>query len=158
MLARLARYLRAAGYDTLLADSRARDAELVRCAAEEDRWLVTMDRQILEHRLGRGRVRLLPQGTVQQQAQWLAADLGLDWLARPFSRCLVDNSLLAPAAPERLAQLPAPVVETASEFMACPDCGRVYWAGSHHRRMQATLAAWRTAATEPQGKSPAPAG
>lgn len=147
MLARIARYLRAAGYDTLLADPQAPDAELVRRAAEENRWLLTMDRQILEHKAGRGRVRLLPQGTVQEQAQWLAADLGLDWLLQPFSRCLVDNSPLAPAPAELVVQVPAFVSETATEFMACPECGRVYWAGSHHRRMRATLAAWQTAST-----------
>jgi uncharacterized protein with PIN domain len=145
MLARLARYLRAAGYDTLIAEPQARVAELVRRAVEENRWLVTMDRQILEHRLGRGRVRLLPRGTVQEQAQWLAADLQLDWLMQPFSRCLVDNSLLVPATFERVMLVPDFVSGTATDFMACPECGRVYWAGSHHRRMRATLSSWQAA-------------
>lgn len=150
MLARLARYLRAAGYDTLIAEPQAPDAELVRRAVDENRWLVTMDRQILEHRLGRGRVRLLPQGTVREQAQWLAADLGLDWLLQPFSRCLLDNSVLAPASPELAKQVPALVAETTTDFRSCPECGRVYWAGSHHRRMQNTLAAWQSAAPPPR--------
>jgi uncharacterized protein with PIN domain len=146
MLARLARYLRAAGYDTLVAEPQAPDAELVRRAVDENRWLITMDRQILEHKAGQGRVRLLPPGTVQEQAQWLAMDLGLDWLVQPFSRCLVDNSPLVVATSERVVQVPALVSRTTTDFMACPECGRVYWAGSHHRRMHATLTAWQSAA------------
>jgi len=146
MLARLARYLRAAGYDTLLAEPQVPDAELVRRAVDENRWLVTLDRQILEHKAGRGRVRLLPQGTVQEQARRLAADLDLDWLAQPFSRCLVDNHPLVAANAESVMRLPDPVTRAATRFMVCPECGRVYWTGSHHRRMQATLRAWQSAA------------
>lgn len=146
MLARLARYLRAAGYDTLLAVGHERDAELVARAAAEDRWLLTLDRQIVEHRAGRGRVLLLAHGTVAEQARFLAAELGLDWLAQPFSRCLLDNGVLAPALPESMGRLPAWVAQNLHDFRGCPECGRVYWAGSHHRRMQQTLAAWRLAA------------
>lgn len=143
MLARLARYLRAAGYDTLLAAGHERDADLAACAAAEGRWLLTLDRQILEHKAGQGRVLLLGHGTVEEQARHLAAELNLDWLVRPFSRCLVDNRLLLPAPAERLDDVPALVRASETAFMLCPDCGRVYWAGSHHRRMQAALAAWR---------------
>ena len=144
MLARLARYLRAAGYDTLLAVGHERDAELVALAAQEDRLLLTLDRQMLEHKVGWGRVRLLEHGTVEAQARRLAADLDLDWLSRPFSRCLVDNALLAPAPTSQVMQVPTAIRTAETQFMACPDCGRVYWAGSHHRRMQATLEAWQS--------------
>lgn len=146
MLARLARYLRAAGYDTLLAQGHECDAELVRLAAEGGRWLLTLDRQILEHKAGQGRVLLLAHGTVEQQARRLAAELGVDWLAKPFSRCLVDNGVLAPAPSEQVVQVPRFIRATETNFMTCPDCGRVYWSGSHHRRMQATLAAWQSTA------------
>ena len=144
MLARLARYLRAAGYDTLLAAGHERDAELVECAAVENRWLLTLDRQILEHKAGQGRVLLLGHGTVSEQARRLADVLGLDWLRQPFSRCLLDNAELAPAMPEQVMPVPSHIRASETRFMACPDCGRVYWAGSHHRRMQATLEAWQT--------------
>lgn len=140
MLARLARWLRAAGHDTVLADACAPDAALLARAVEEDRWLLTLDRGILEHRAASGCTLLLPQGPVLEQARWLGERLGLDWLARPFSRCLVDNTPLAPAEKTQLAQVPAPVRAATAEFHACPECGRIYWAGSHHRRMQAALA------------------
>lgn len=144
MLARLARYLRAAGYDTLLAEGHERDAQIVSRAVEQDRWLLTLDRRIIEHKAGQGRVLLLVHGTVEQQARWLAAQLGLDWLAKPFSRCLVDNELLIHAPSDQLVQVPDFIRSTETAFMTCPDCGRVYWSGSHHRRMQATLESWQS--------------
>jgi uncharacterized protein with PIN domain len=145
MLARLARYLRAAGYDTALAAGHERDAELVAQAAQEQRWLLTLDRQILEHKAGAGRVLLFGHGSVAEQARRLVAQLGLDWLANPFSRCLVDNALLVPAPDDQVVQVPRYIRATETRFMSCPDCGRVYWAGSHQRRMQATLESWRSA-------------
>ncbi|MEJ5211589.1 MAG: Mut7-C RNAse domain-containing protein [Burkholderiales bacterium] len=146
MLARLARWLRAAGYDTALAAPDAPDDALVRRAVLEDRWLLTLDRQIADHRAGRGRVIVLEHGPVAVQAARLAETLALDWLARPFSRCLLDNALLTPASPHAVSRLPARVQAEASGFAACPACGRIYWAGSHHRRMHATLTAWQDAA------------
>lgn len=143
MLARLARWLRAAGYDTLVAAPNAADDELVRCAVAEDRWLVTLDREIAAHRAGRGRVIVLEQGPLAAQATALTKELALDWLARPFSRCLLDNAPLMPATPDAVRALPARVRAQAADFRACPACGRVYWPGSHHRRMAATLQGWQ---------------
>lgn len=142
MLARLARWLRAAGHDALLADARATDAAIVRQAVEEGRLLLTLDRGIEAHAAGRGQVLVLPQATLAEQARWLKAELALDWLARPFSRCLVDNTLLVAAETSQIAHVPPPARLASAEFRACPACGRVYWPGSHHRRMQAVLDEW----------------
>ena len=147
MLARLARYLRAAGYDTQLAEGHERDAEIVGRAAAQDRWLLTLDRQMLEHKAAQGRVLLLAHGTVEQQALRLAVELGVDWLAKPFSRCLIDNGLLVPARFEQLVQVPEFIRSSETTLLSCPDCNRVYWPGSHQRRMQATLAAWQSASS-----------
>ena len=56
MLANLARWLRAAGYDTLLAQQRASDRALLEQARTEDRWLLTRDHKLLEFRAAPGRV------------------------------------------------------------------------------------------------------
>jgi uncharacterized protein with PIN domain len=48
MLGRLARYLRAAGFDTRLASDGMKDNVILREAVLEARWLVTRDTQILE--------------------------------------------------------------------------------------------------------------
>ncbi|MCL6556425.1 MAG: Mut7-C RNAse domain-containing protein [Burkholderiales bacterium] len=149
MLARLARWLRAAGHDTLLAGAQAPDGELVRRAVAEGRWLITLDRQMAAHKAGQAQVIVLAQGSLAEQAARLGRLIDIDWLARPFSRCLLDNTLLEPARPGDIDRLPEGVRRAARDFLTCPVCERVYWAGSHYRRMAATLAAWQRARQAP---------
>jgi len=62
-------------------------------------------------------------------------DLGR--LAKPFSRCLRCNTLLAQAGKDEVCHLvPVQVVLLHNEFLRCPGCGRVYWKGGHFRRMR----------------------
>lgn len=150
MLARFGRYLRAAGYDTALADNHAIDADILRRAIAEDRWLLTSDYRIMEHKAAAGRVVSLPFGSLDEQAQALKARFGLDWISHSFSRCLEDNAVLVPATPEQILMIPADARRPDQPRMACPACGRVYWQGSHYKRMRALLAAWQA------GDSPLP--
>jgi len=138
MLARLARYLRAAGYDTRLAGGGAPDAHWIALARAEGRILLTCDRRLMEHKAARGVALRLPQGRLEEQALHLSRHCGVDWLWRPFTRCLVDNRELesADASALRLSLLHA------RNLRRCPSCGRVFWAGSHHRRMRERLACW----------------
>lgn len=145
MLGRLARYLRAAGFDTRLAADGAKDAQILREAVVEDRWLVTRDRQILEHKAAIGRVVLLPPGDMDSHAAHLAQRFNLNWLQQPFSRCLVDNSPLDEANMEQLDRVPAESRPHVDSVKTCPCCGRVYWRGSHYRRMKDRLVSWQEA-------------
>ena len=140
MLGRLARYLRAAGYDTALASGGAPDRLWVEVAKREARTLLTCDRQVLRHKDARGRVLWLRQGGLDQQAAVLRDRLGVDWLWQPFTRCLVDNARLEHAGNAALERLPPDL--RSRTVRECPDCGRIYWAGSHHRRMRARLVNW----------------
>jgi uncharacterized protein with PIN domain len=143
MLARFARYLRAAGHDTLLAGNTQPDSAIVAHAAREDRWLLTVDRGIMAHRLAAGRVLLLPHGSLDAQAAAVSTAFGLDWLARSFTRCLVDNAPLGAPGPDQLAAVPPAVRGSGTEVYACPHCGRLYWHGTHTRRMREQLTRWR---------------
>lgn len=143
MLGHLARYLRAAGYDTELAAGGRPDRDLVRRAAEEGRHFLTRDRLILEHRAAAGIVCLLPPGDLDRMAGALGERFRLDWLGRAFSRCLLDNSLLLPTRPELHPHLPKDL--DGRQMMRCPGCGRIYWPGSHSRRMRARLEEWQRA-------------
>ncbi len=140
MLGRLARYLRAAGYDTTLAHGGMPDAALLQMARAERRHFLTRDQRVLEHLAARDVAFLVPAGDLTAIAAVLRAGLGVNWLHRPFTRCLVDNTPLAPAAAADHARLPPDV--RAADALRCPVCERVYWAGSHHRRMQARLRDW----------------
>jgi uncharacterized protein with PIN domain len=139
MLGRLGHWLRAAGYDTLIAGRGAADLDLLAAACSEDRILITCDRALAQRRLARGRVVLLPVTGVEDGARRLSARLPIDWLARPFTRCLLDNAPLGPATPDHAAAIPPAARALGGDFNACPLCGRVYWPGSHVRRMRRRL-------------------
>ena len=150
MLGRLARYLRAAGHDTTQAAGGAPDGVLLAQARSEGRRFLTCDTRIVLHKAAAGVAVVLPRGTPDELARALSAAVAIDWLHRPFTRCLVDNTPLVAAGASDRARIPADVpVATAR---VCPRCGRAYWAGSHHRRMLARLSAWQDAAasTAPQ--------
>ena len=139
MLAGLARWLRAAGHDAALGPPQTSDRALVELARAENRLLLPRDRTL--PRLAPERVLLLPE-PLDAQAELLAHRLGLNWQEAPFTRCLVDNTPLAPAPAEALATLPAQTTRLPGPFSTCPHCRRLYWPGSHVRRMAVRLERW----------------
>lgn len=143
MLSHLARFLRAAGFDTRLASGGAPDRQILREAADEGRWLLTLDRNIMEHKLARGVAILLQQGTLDAHAEFLATRFDLDWLGQAFSRCLLDNAPLEEANAAHYARVPAESRPVAQVVKHCPECGRIYWRGSHFQRMRRRLLDWQ---------------
>jgi uncharacterized protein len=139
MLERLARWLRAAGHDTASAPADASDAEILEIAQREGRLLLTRDRALAAR--GGDLVVLLEGGDgVDAEAFDLGRKRpGLDWSLAPFTRCLMDNTPLTPASPTDVARIPAKAQALDGPFRACPACGRLYWPGSHVRRMTARL-------------------
>lgn len=146
MLASLARWLRAAGYDTGLASISAKDRAILDACRTQSRILVTRDRHLAAH-AGTGiRVVLLGMDGLDLQASVLTTSLGIDWACAPFTRCLLDNAPLDDASPDERARVPPRARDLPGPFRACPACGRIYWPGSHVRRMQARLAQWHACA------------
>lgn len=143
----LARLLRMAGYDTLY-DNHFHDDEIERIAREEGRVLLTRDRELLKRRsveLGCYLHALEPPAQLRE----LFARLGLGGGMRPFSLCLHCNLPLRPVAKAAVAdRLPPRVAELHEEFTTCDKCGRVYWKGSHHARMQGLLEGVAATASE----------
>lgn len=143
MLGHLARVLRAAGFDTRLACDGASDGQLLREAAQEERWLLTLDRRIMDHKAAHGVAILLQQGALDSHAEFLGTLFDLDWLQQAFSRCLIDNAPLAEASTAHCERVPTASRGLAQAVKHCPECGRIYWRGSHFQRMQRRLAGWQ---------------
>lgn len=144
----LARLLRVLGFDTLYRNDYA-DDEVVRLAREGARVILTRDRELLKRRaVTHGcLVRARRPGA---QLDEIVARLHLEPCMRPFTRCLRCNAPLQEAEPARVAaRVPESVRRRHDSFRACPQCGRVYWKGSHHRRMTALVDRFR-----PPGSGP----
>jgi hypothetical protein len=143
MLIRLGRWLRAAGYDTVIAGPAVGDRQLMEHAIRESRLLITRDRKLAEHRGAWKRVIVLESNAMADCVREVSDRLAIDWLYEPFSRCMLCNSRLVPAAPDRHRNVPRTSVVDLDEVHWCPNCDKVYWPGGHVRRMHARLARWR---------------
>jgi hypothetical protein len=139
MLQRLGRWLRAAGYDTLIATPGSEDHALAARANAAKRWLITRDRQLARFRNGGGRIVLLYANETAELAAELTSRFRIDWLHRPFTRCLNCNTPLLPATPEQWAKVPESALARSTDAWYCPTCDKVFWVGSHVRRMRHTL-------------------
>ena len=138
---RLARWLRALGYDASY-HARIDDSELVREAAAENRVLLTRDRDLTRRRViqtGVVRAILIRDDDVTKQLRQVFAELGLE-LKEALTRCIECNSELESRVPAMVAErVPPHVRRTQSRYSECPECGRIYWAGTHWQRMREVL-------------------
>ncbi|MHC4547364.1 MAG: Mut7-C RNAse domain-containing protein [Planctomycetota bacterium] len=131
-LRRLARWLRAAGYDVAWEPAIA-DAALLARARAEGRLVLTLDRALAGRR--GHELCLLPSHDPLEQLRYLQRRFDLDLLARAFTRCPVCNRELEAAAAGEI-EIPARVRATCARFWRCPGCARTYWEGDHVRHMR----------------------
>ncbi|QNA99798.1 Mut7-C RNAse domain-containing protein [Massilia sp. Se16.2.3] len=138
-LGALARLLRMTGFDTLY-DNAYQDDTIVAIAAGSGRVILTRDRELLKRR-GVQHGCYLHAIAPDEQLRELFARFDLAETARPFTLCLHCNlPLRAVDKASVLDRLPESVRALHHEFTLCDACGRVFWKGSHHRRMAAMLA------------------
>ena len=137
MLLGLGHWLRVAGYDTHWAEADWSDREVVALAVREDRILLTCDQEIHDHRAAAGRRVVLSSNAIEDCAVELGrhADIEIDWLLAPLSRCLKCNVALVEGGPEHFDELPSGLVGFVTRVEFCGGCRRVYWAGSHADHM-----------------------
>lgn len=142
MLGRLARYLRFVGADCAWVRDLD-DAEVVRWAAAEERFLLTRDRDLAR------RVELaLLLTTPRVEEQWTALRRRFPELPSQvrFTRCSLCNGELAPYVPRPDRPPPEGVpserVVGGLPLYKCAACGHVYWEGSHTADIRARLARW----------------
>jgi uncharacterized protein with PIN domain len=137
-LGRLAAYLRALGADSAR-DRDADDAAIARLAAAEGRVVLTRDVGLLK----RAAVRhgwWVRSDDPRVQFRDVVARFGLAARAAPFTRCLACNQVLAELPPGEVPEsVPPRVREQIASYSRCLGCGRVFWRGSHHRRLSQLL-------------------
>ena len=128
MLGRLARWLRAFGYDTLYVRN-APDARLLGIALREGRRLLTRDTALARRAAASG--FLIRSEDLDAQIGEVLAAFGLAARA-PLSRCLECNGRLSASGPDEVRdRVPPYTYATHQEFRVCAGCARVFWEGSH---------------------------
>ncbi len=145
-LGRLARSLRLLGFDSVWGNDLA-DAELAAISVGEARVLLTRDRGLLK----RAKVihgYLVRETDPHRQIIEVLRRFDLFGAIDPFGRCLQCNGVLEPVAKEEVEhRLPLRTRQDHDEFRTCPDCGRIYWQGSHYDQLATLVEDVRQAGT-----------
>jgi uncharacterized protein with PIN domain len=138
MLGTLTRYLRFMGYNTtsangLVAGNRKEDTLLLEIALKEHRILLTKDAELA--RRGKELAVLVRPEDVLDQVQFLV-DRGFIQRRLTMSRCSLCNTVLREANSCEIAGADyAPKDWRGSSFFWCEQCRKLYWNGSHGRRI-----------------------
>ena len=140
MLGKLARWLRMLGYDTAY-ERTIDDADIVKRVMQEDRWLLTRDRYLVERKILKGRYSLIHSDYVTDQLRQLQHELKVKLAVNDDTRyrCAECNHPLGTITPQEAApRVPPFVARQYTEFASCTGCARIYWPGTHwaHLRQQ----------------------
>lgn len=133
MLGRLAKRMRLLGFDVLY-DRTLDDNEIIRLSLDQDRVILTRDGSLVARPLAANHLLISSDFVREQIAQVLSA-FPLEAL-HPLTRCSTCNAHLDPIGRQHARDLvPRQVYDTMESFLLCPRCGKIYWNGTHVRRM-----------------------
>jgi len=138
----LARWLRAAGY-TARWEAGIDDDELVKKAVSSSATILTTDSMLMERRLIRDRIIgalwLPPTLEIQEQLALVFRELGLT--VRP-PRCMNCGGELVRVDKEKMRErIPPRTYLWLDEYFVCSQCGKLFWHGTHWRRIVGKLRA-----------------
>ena len=138
MLGKLAKWLKILGFDALFF-SKIEDDALLDIAADENRVLLTRDTGLIE-KSKRVKLLFIESENWRTQVEQVLDELDLWRDVKPNSRCIECNVMLKDLPRERAKNLVTPFVfENADTFALCPDCGRVFWRGTHLKDMETKI-------------------
>jgi uncharacterized protein with PIN domain len=138
-LGKLAKELRMLGFDTIY--FRSDDThQLFHLAREEGRTILTRNTKLLPKR-PEDRVITITEDKPSLQIKELIQEghisVEKDNL---FSRCLLCNAILDDITREKAeGKVPDFIFHQQKAFYQCPQCGRIYWPGTHHKNMETKL-------------------
>ena len=155
MLGKLARWLRAAGCDVTWTEG-IDDDDLLRHARAEGRVVVTSDGPLMAHRLVRdGTVRAVFVPVHLATLEQLGHVMRRLGLTPGEPRCMTCGGALLPLTRDDAAGLVPPrVLALHRGFRRCSRCGKVYWPGTHWKRIEVAL---RDALARKKGHAPSAA-
>lgn len=150
MLGKLARWLRMLGYDTAYERNIA-DGAIVDRVLHEHRWLLTRDRYLVQRKAVEGCFTLIHGDFVTDQLRQLRTErqIRLTIDDKTLCRCVGCNQILEIIPPSQAGpRVPHFVATHYTHFTGCPNCGRLYWAGTHWAHIQQRLKLMNDASTK----------
>ena len=139
-LGKLARHLRLAGFDSLWENDYG-DEEIVALSVAQKRVVLTRDKGLLKRRAVQ-RGHFVRATESEKQFCEVVHVFQLERSLRPFSRCRVCNVALREIPKESVRRrVPETVWRQLDAFTECPECGRVFWRGTHYERLSRILRA-----------------
>lgn len=137
MLGRLAKWLRIIGYDTLYF-RKIEDSQLIRKAVSEGRILLTRDVELFNRTGFQG--LFIESSELEEQLAQVMREVKLRPRIRSKVRCPLCNEELEPVNKDQIRGfVPAYVYSTQQEFTRCPQCGKIFWRGTHWHRIERRL-------------------
>ena len=137
-LGKLAGHLRMLGFDTLYRND-AEDEVLAELSRGERRILLTRDRGLLKRSIVTHGYHVRETDPERQLAEVLRR-FDLFGAIAPFRRCMRCNRVLEPVRKADVVDRLEPKTRLYyDEFAICRACDRVYWKGSHYRRMHGLI-------------------
>ena len=141
MLGKVTRWLRMIGCDVKYFNDLD-DEKLISISIEEDRILLTRDIELFRRAVSKGAVAFFVEG--RDEVEKLAEigehfNLNLE-INVEDSRCPKCNARIRPVSKDEVEKrIPPATFRFYNEFWECPNCGQIYWQGSHWKRISRTL-------------------
>lgn len=134
-LGKLAKYLRMLGFDTLYRNDY-KDKELADISLSQNRIILTRDRDLLKYSHITHGYYVRNTNSLQQVSE-IVKRFDLYEQIKPLSRCILCNHPLSIVdKAEIIDQLEPKTIKHYNTFYRCEGCGKIYWKGSHYKRMK----------------------
>lgn len=136
MLGKLAKYLRALGYDTLLL-KKENIEDIIRIAEEQERIILTKRTIFKNRNINKGNLLIITENNPENQLKEIIKYLKLSPDVNDFfSRCLSCNEkLLSIKKVDVEGKVPDYIFYRYDIFYKCPFCNKIYWPGSHFSKI-----------------------
>ena len=132
-LKKTAKYLRFLGFDSLYSN-RFDDEEIINISLEEKRIIISGDRDLInDSRVERG--LLIVNNILDKKLRKIIKYFQLEKDIKLFSRCMVCNTVLKKIDPRKY-NISNYLIENHKCFKKCENCNKIYWKGSHYRKMK----------------------
>jgi len=135
MLGSLSRWLRLFGFDTLYSNDFD-DRELIKISIQDDRILLTRDHSLARSKLLK-KVLLIHSDDIREQIKEVLSAVQCSSNLCSFKpRCPVCNGEIQRVEKDSIkALIPDYVVFVGHDFMVCISCGKIYWHGTHKKKI-----------------------